>query len=154
MITETIYASELPVPEAEFRAEFQRYLDIKNSTLPGYPNNFVMYPIFETLSPNFTVIADPLPQKISDLSKVFENAVNVRIQQECTDAGFDNINTARAYASTENPLQALSITFVNWSAAVWLYCKQYLEEVQAGTKPIPELEEYIAGLPAREEPAS
>lgn len=146
---QSVYRSELPIPEAEFRIEFANYLRILNETPPGYPVNYVMFPLFTELAPNFTVMEDPLPQQILTLSKHFEDAVNGKIQEECTAAGFDNINTARAYASTDNPLQAQSISFVNWTAAVWLYCKQYLEDVQNGVRPIPELEEYLATLPTR-----
>lgn len=147
----SIYTHELPegVTEEEFRVEFQKYLALQASTIPGTPKNFIRYEIFAQLDPNFTVLPDPLPQQIATLSAIFETAVNERIQQECTAAGFDDIHTARAYASTDNPLQAQSASFVNWTAAVWLYCRQYLEDVQNGVKPIPELADYMTTLPTR-----
>jgi hypothetical protein len=153
MIT-TLLESELPEGETaeSLLIELLYYNNIVSSQLPGFAQPIPKYEILRVLDPSFVVLPPSLPQVIATVTKEYEDAVNAHIQAECTAAGFDDITSACAYAATANPLQAQSASFINWRAAVWLYCKDQLAKVQDGTLPVPpppSVEDYIAALPTR-----
>lgn len=141
--------SELPCPEAEFRSLFIKYQTLLSQVPPLYPPPVPRYEVFRDLDPNFSVIPTSPAEQIETIAAEYEIEVKRIIQEECTAAGFEDVNTARSYASTVNPLQAASISFVNWTAAVWVYSRDYLADVQNGIRPVPTLEEYITSLPTR-----
>lgn len=154
----SIAESEIPegLTEAQLRSELGLYLYAKAVALgvPGTPLPIPKYDLFaQDLMPGFVVIPTPLPELITTLSKEYEKAVNAIIQVECANAGFDNIQSASDYAATDNPLALSSASFINWRAAVWIYCRDQLALVEAGTIPIPDLASYLASLPVRIPPS-
>lgn len=141
------------VSEAQLRTDLANYLFAKAKAIQGYYSlPIAPYDLLTVLLPGFTVTPTPLPEQILIIAAQYEQAVNDAIQVECATAGFDDITSACAYAATSNPLQALSASFVNWRAAVWLFSKDILAKVQAGTMAIPALPDYLASLPTRVPP--
>ena len=64
------------------------------------------------------------------------------------ERGYDNIHTACSYAnSTDEVFQAEGIACLAWRDSVWRKCYSLLDEVKAGKRAIPTLEEVIAELP-------
>ena len=90
------------------------------------------------------------PSKVADTKTQLIAAV-----QRCMDAqaqahGYDDIFTAVTYAeeSAVAKFQTEGKAFRAWRSAVWAFCYAYLDEVTAGTKPVPTEAELIALLPA------
>lgn len=65
------------------------------------------------------------------------------------DKDYDNIFTACSYAnSTDDKFRAEGETCVAWRDRVWRYCYNVLDEVMAGRRSIPTVEELLAELDA------
>lgn len=65
------------------------------------------------------------------------------------DKDYDNIFTACSYAnSTDAKFRAEGETCVAWRDRVWRYCYNVLDEVMAGRRSIPTVEELLAELDA------
>lgn len=79
----------------------------------------------------------------------FEYSVQKYLDEEANLHGYDNITNACSYAGAPNPFQTEAISFVTWRGNVWAYCYQELAKVQAGTRPMPTIEQIISELPAR-----
>lgn len=80
----------------------------------------------------------------------FEAGVQSHLDGEAQAKGYDNIISACSYAAAPNPFQAEAVSFVTWRGDVWAYCYQELAKVQAGTRPMPTIEQIIAELPVRD----
>lgn len=88
----------------------------------------------------------------SDFSKTvseFENVIQSHLDAEANVYGYDNITNACSYSGAPNPFQAEAMSFVAWRGNVWAYCYQELAKVQAGTRPMPTIEQIISELPVR-----
>ena len=81
--------------------------------------------------------------------KQFDAAVEAHLQAEAVAAGYTNIERACMYAPVPNPFEAESRSFVQWVGNVWAYCYGELQKVQAGTRPMPTIEQIISELPQR-----
>lgn len=67
-------------------------------------------------------------------------------------AGYDHIVSACSYAGAQNPFYAESVAFIVWRSAVWAFCFDLLERIQAGTAEIPGEDALIFMLPVLELP--
>lgn len=83
------------------------------------------------------------------LTKQFDSAVEAYLHAEAVSHGYTNIERACMYAPVPNPYEAESRSFVEWVGSVWAYCYQELQKVQAGTRPVPTVEQILSELPTR-----
>lgn len=81
--------------------------------------------------------------------KQFDSAVEAHLYAEAASCGYTNIERACMYASSPNPYQAESQSFVEWVGNVWAYCYGELQKVEAGTRSMPSVEQIISELPTR-----
>ena len=90
------------------------------------------------------------PSKVADTKTQLIAAVQRFMDAKAKEHGYDDIFTAVTYAeeSTVAKFQAEGKAFRKWRSAVWAFCYAYLDEVTAGTKPVPTEAELIALLPA------
>ena len=85
----------------------------------------------------------------AQIKSVLEQAVQAHLDTGAKLAGYDSILSACSYAGAPNAFQAEGISFINWRAAVWVYCNAVVASVLAGTAAVPTASGLIAGLPER-----
>jgi len=86
---------------------------------------------------------------LAETSKEFERAIQAELDADARAKGYDNIDTASAYAGAPNPFQEESKLFITRRGNVWAYCFNELGKVKAGTRPMPTIAQIISELPAR-----
>lgn len=89
------------------------------------------------------------PKTFAEIVAEFESAIQAELDADAEAKGYDNILSACAYAGAPNPFQAEAELFISRRGNVWAYCYQELAKVQAGTRPMPTIEEIISELPPR-----
>ena len=89
------------------------------------------------------------PSNVADTKTQLIAAAQRFMDAKAQEHGYDDIFTAVTYAeeSTVAKFQAEGKAFRKWRSAVWAFCYAYLDEVTAGTKPVPTEAELIALLP-------
>lgn len=88
-------------------------------------------------------------QILEVMKSKFLAAVQGHLDTGAQAVGYDNIVSACSYAGAPNPFQVESQSFISWRGNVWAYCYQELAKVEAGTRPLPVLEDFLNELPAR-----
>ena len=97
----------------------------------------------------WTIVAIPvhIPTE-EEIQKMLTDGVQAYMDSKVQERGYDNIHTACSYAnSTDEVFKAEGTACLAWRDSVWRKCYNILDEVKAGTRPIPTLEEVIAELP-------
>ena len=100
-------------------------------------------PTFEQLNATIPAI------QLSETTAQFEQAIQAELDADAQAKGYDNINTACAYAGAPNPFQAESKLFITRRGNVWAYCFLELGKVKTGLRPMPTIAQIISELPAR-----
>lgn len=89
---------------------------------------------------------EPTPPTHEEIQKTLTDAVQAHMDTKVKERGYDNIHTARLYAlGTE--FREEGIACVVWCDVVWRTCNNILNEVTAGQREIPTVQELIAELP-------
>jgi hypothetical protein len=98
----------------------------------------------------FSETVPVLVPTIADIESSLISGVQLSMDTKAQGYGYDDIRSAISYA--DEPIVAKfqneGLAFRKWRSQVWEYCYQGLNDVKAGTKPLPTLEELIAELPA------
>lgn len=105
-------------------------------------------------------VADPLPPPPppppptqAEIQARMTDAVQNYLDQTARTHGYDGILSACSYATDSHPpFAAEGKACVDWRGQVWATCYALLTQVDAGTIPIPTLDELIAQLPKMEWP--
>ena len=88
------------------------------------------------------------PQKqLSIIVGQFETAIQAHLDNQAKAKGYDDINTACAYAGAPNPFQAEAKSFITLRGNTWAYCYGELEKVKTGKRKMPTIEQIISELP-------
>lgn len=83
-----------------------------------------------------------------EIQKMLTDGVQSYMDTKAQERGYDNIHTACSYAnSTDEIFKAEGTACLAWRDSVWRKCYNILDEVKAGKRVIPTLEEVIAELP-------
>ena len=78
-----------------------------------------------------------------------EAAVQKYLDDAAKAKGYDGILSACSYAASANlKFGAEGRAFVVWRDAVWAYCYQAMNDVQAARRSVPTIDQLIAELPA------
>ena len=95
------------------------------------------------------------PVKRAEIAmKLFEDAIQAHIEETARSKGYgDATRLASFTVSTRPEWAAEAHAFVEWRDVVWLHAFAELDKVQAGDRPEPTIEEFIAELPTIEWPA-
>ncbi|WP_158892495.1 MULTISPECIES: hypothetical protein [unclassified Pseudomonas] len=82
------------------------------------------------------------------LTTLFVNAVGTYMDQAARTRRYDSILSLCTYvSSTDATFAAEGQAGVDFRDACWRYCYDTLAEVQAGTRPAPELDAFLGELP-------
>jgi len=89
---------------------------------------------------------------IDEQAAQYEREVQQHLDATAKSYGYDDIKSAVTYADEPAVprFQAEGLAFRAWRSLCWDYCYSLLAEVQAGTTPLPVLEDVLAGLPVLE----
>ena len=83
----------------------------------------------------------------SGIKKMLTDAVQAWMDETVQEKGYDNIFTACSYANSTNPkFKAEADACIEWRDRVWEYCYAALDNVVAGQREIPTVEELLAEL--------
>jgi len=100
------------------------------------------------------VIETPAPP-VEDVTKLYESAVQARLNAAAIAAKYDSIENAVSYA--EEPavpkFQNDGKAFRTWRSLVWAYAYEQLALVLAGEREQPTVEAFLLELPVLERPA-
>lgn len=100
-------------------------------------------------------VPSPLMPDPAEVSKLYENAVQAKLDGAAIAARYDSIATAVSYA--EEPAVAKfqndGIAFRAWRSKVWAYAYEQLALVLSGGREQPTVEAFLLELPALELPA-
>lgn len=98
----------------------------------------------------FEPTPEPAPITVDDFRRAIQAHIDATAQQRSYDSGV----TCSSYVGSANPAWAAEAgAFVAWRDAVWAYAYTELPKVQAGQRPQPSVEAFIAELPAMTWPA-
>ena len=80
--------------------------------------------------------------------KSYESAVDELLKNTANARGYDSAYTCLSYMNSTNPTwKAEAEVFNRWRDSVWLKCHEILNAVNAGTRPVPSIEELVSELP-------
>lgn len=96
-----------------------------------------------------------IPPSEAQLTSIFEQAVQAKLDGAAQGRGYDSISTAISYA--EEPavpkFQKDGKAFRAWRSMVWAYAYEQLATVKAGEREQPTVEAFLQELPELELPA-
>ena len=79
--------------------------------------------------------------------QAMESAIQEYIDSQAKNRGYDSIVSACSYAGYTNEFQTEAVSLGVWRSAVWTKAYQVQADVEAGTIPMPTVDELIAMLP-------
>lgn len=89
------------------------------------------------------------PPTSSEIITSFTGAIQARLDAFAQERGYDGILSASTYAASKVPkFKAEGQAAVNLRDATWAAAYQILADVEAGTRPMPSVDEIMAELPA------
>lgn len=80
-------------------------------------------------------------------TKEFEKEIQVYINNVVKTKGYDNENAIAKYLVDTNPFYEECKAISVWIGNVWIKTHEIQREVEAGTRPMPTINEVIAELP-------
>jgi len=88
-------------------------------------------------------------EALTSTRKVLADAMQAHLDQTAQERGYDGILSLCSYATSANarfgPEGQAGVTFRD---AVWAFGYGLIDEIQAGTRPVPTAEELVAALPS------
>jgi len=101
-----------------------------------------------TVDKVYTVVDIPAEEFGATRMKACETALENLLDTTAQERTWKDCMSARAAAGYPSSFQPEGIAFVNWWPACWEMAHQILADVQAQTRPIPTLAEFLAEMPA------
>lgn len=93
-------------------------------------------------------IPTPLPSKtIQEQRDAISNAIQSMLDEKARSFRYDSIMSARSYSGYVNPFQAEAIKLASWSSSCWSTAGNIEAQVNAGTIPMPTVEQALAMMP-------
>lgn len=94
------------------------------------------------------VLQDPPPPTAEQIVAQYTAAVQKHLDDFARTRGYDDIMSAATYATSTNPKFAAEGQYcVEARDATWAKCYEVLAAVEAGSRPVPTLDELLADLP-------
>lgn len=98
------------------------------------------------------VLQAPQPATPEQIIEAMRTAIQAHMDAAAQGYGYDDVKAAVTYADEPAvpKFQAEGQAFRAWRSLVWAHAYGVLDEVQAGTRPQPTVEELLAELPVLE----
>ena len=106
----------------------------------------------EDMGTYYEVVANPIhiPTQ-EEIKKMFTDAIQNYLDTTAQERRYDNIFTAISYVNSTDEIFAREAkACLEWRDKVWRTCYNILDEVEAGLREIPTIEELMAELPVIE----
>ena len=106
----------------------------------------------EDMGKYYEVVANPIhiPTQ-EEIKKMFTDAIQNYLDTTAQSRRYDNIFTAISYVNSTDEIFAREAkACLEWRDKVWRTCYNILDEVEAGEREIPTIEELISELPTIE----
>ena len=137
------YAVVFPVPQPTFDWVTQGVREIA----PQISSKGTWEQVWEVFSLTPEQIAENQVKFATERMKACESALENLLDTKAQERTWKDCMSARAAAGYPSSFQPEGIAFVNWWAACWELAHTILAEVQAGTRPIPTVEGFLAEMP-------
>jgi len=100
------------------------------------------------------VLKNPPPPSAEQVVAGLQGAVQTQLDTTAQAAGYDDIRSAVTYADEPAvpKFQREGQAFRAWRSLSWAKCSEVLNEVKAGKRPMPSVDELLAELPVFELP--
>ena len=79
--------------------------------------------------------------------QVINNAIQNHLDTKAQEFRYDNMMSARSYAGYANPFQTEAQALATWCADCWAKAGQIENDVEAGNRPMPTVDEVLSELP-------
>lgn len=136
--------------EVDFDDLVEEFVPFSTTAISTYP---YMIDIFQKcVNGDFGTVQEyvepivPEPTQ-EELKALFITSVQNLLDTKAEERGYDNIVSACSYAGYNNPFRAEGEAYGIWRANCWQVGYQILAEVEAGTRPMPTIEEVLAEMP-------
>ena len=86
-------------------------------------------------------------KRLAIIVKDMEAKVQTHIDSKAKELGYDDINSIGKYIGYDNPFRLECEALGRYNANCWIKAHSIQDEVIAGTRPMPTLEEVIAEIP-------
>jgi len=144
--------SELHIKNRGLRLDM--FTPVTPTNKPSVPDRQYVYEgvpdIVDGVAMQKWVIADkPLAQYQDEKKQAIEQAVQTMLDTEAQTAGYDNIISACSYATSTGSFGAEGQSFVDWRDSCWTMAFSIQQEVLAGTRVEPTVDEVLALMPTR-----
>jgi len=93
--------------------------------------------------------AEHLAQAPQRKSKEVEQAIQTMLDTEAQTAGYDSLLSVCSYSTSTGPFQPDGKSFIDWRDACWSKVISIQQEVLAGTRAEPTVDEVLALMPVR-----
>lgn len=91
----------------------------------------------------------PPPPTAEEMLAAFTKAIDAHVEATARTRRYNGAAHMASYVASTVPVWAAEAqAFVAWRDQVWLYSLTELDAIQTGAKPIPDLTDFLAALPA------
>lgn len=128
------------------------YLPLEDNT-PSYDSatqriSGISYEVLvDKVVKTYTVIDIPVEELQANLQKELERTIEAHIDSVVKSKGYNNQDSIAKYLVDTNPFYEECKAISVWIGNVWIKAQEIQSEVEAGTRPIPTINEVIAELP-------
>jgi len=93
------------------------------------------------------LIDDLANEELDNRPQEINNAIQNHLDTKAQEFRYDNMMSARSYAGYTNPFQTEAQALATWCADCWATAGTIQADVEAGTRPMPTVDEVLAELP-------
>jgi len=124
----------------------------KGDTIPAWCYNKEGYFIVETLPDDIQAMVDAenAQKELEEYKKSVNSKIQILLNKQALDLRYDNINSIGKYIGYDNPYREQAESLGLWVATIWAIAEQIEQDVKAGNRDMPTVDEVLAELPSYE----
>jgi hypothetical protein len=137
------YAVVFTVPQPAY----DYYTQVCREIAPELTDKGTWQQVWQVIDLTGEDLAAGLARKAADRLRDCESALETMLDAKARERTWKDCMSARTAAGYPSSFQAEGVAFVVWWDECWVMAHTILAEVQAGTRPIPTVEEFLAEMP-------